>query len=262
MNLIKLKCENCGATLDANKDLEKIICNYCGSEVLIDDDATKLKRLEDVKLKARKDNHEQSLKERKEILEQKLKEKKINEELNSVDDFKKSEFSKILLVFFSFSVLLFFSDTGVLAKVLLFIQAGLFICSWLMGMKIIKEKTQGLRVILAIAAFILIVPIISTSNMKQYEKINWEYIILKEQLPKPNGTKGEIITNDDNTLCIYVKVKSEDKYREYIEACKKDGYTRDMKNETSSFEAVNEEGYKLDIDYDESDKEYRIYLKK
>ena len=89
MKLVKMKCENCGATLDVNKNLEKITCNYCGAEILIDDEATKVKRVEDAKLKARKDNHEQSLKERNDILEQEVKEKKVKEELNSVDNFKK-----------------------------------------------------------------------------------------------------------------------------------------------------------------------------
>ena len=65
MKLIKLKCEDCGATLDANKDLEKIICNYCGNEILIDDEATKIKRVEKAKLESRKLNHEQDMKEKK-----------------------------------------------------------------------------------------------------------------------------------------------------------------------------------------------------
>lgn len=67
MKLIKLKCTNCGAMLDANKDLDKIHCNYCGEQILIDDEATKLNRIEEVKLKTRKENHEQFIKEQKEI---------------------------------------------------------------------------------------------------------------------------------------------------------------------------------------------------
>ena len=61
MKLIKLKCENCGAMLEVNKDLDKINCNFCGQEILIDDAATEIRRVEDAKLQARKANHEQTL---------------------------------------------------------------------------------------------------------------------------------------------------------------------------------------------------------
>ena len=58
MNLIKLKCENCGAQLEVNSDLDKINCNFCGAEILISDEATELRRVESVKLESRKKNHE------------------------------------------------------------------------------------------------------------------------------------------------------------------------------------------------------------
>ena len=63
MKLITLKCPDCNARLEVNPDLEKIICNYCGAEIYIDDEATKLDRIENVKLKHRIKNHEQDIKE-------------------------------------------------------------------------------------------------------------------------------------------------------------------------------------------------------
>lgn len=101
MKTIKLKCEKCGAKLEVNSDLDKIQCNYCGNEILIDDEATTVKRVEDAKLKARKNNHEQDLKERQDNLEQQINEKKILEKANAKENFKKSKFSKVLLVFFA-----------------------------------------------------------------------------------------------------------------------------------------------------------------
>lgn len=264
MKLIKMKCENCGAQLEVNKDLDKIICNFCGAENLIDDDAAELRRVEDVKLQARKQNHEQSLKERQETLEQDLKEREILNKANAKEKFKKSKFSKVLLVFFAIAVLLFFTGSGFLVKALTLIQAVLFIGAWLMGMEIIKEPIKGLKIILAILAFVLIIPIVNTggdtTTKEKYENINWDYIILKEELPKPSGTKGKIITNSDEHLSMYISVKSEDEYREYIEQCKNLGYTVDEKNNTSSYEAKNEDGYKLRIWYSSSNKEYNISL--
>lgn len=262
MKLVKLKCENCGATLDANKNLEKITCNYCGAEILIDDEATKIKRVEDAKLKARKDNHEQALKERNDILEQEVKEKKVKEELNSVENFKNGKFSKVLLVFFAIAVLFFFVCTGFLAKFLTLVQAVAFISAWLMGMKILKEPFKGLKIILAILGFVLIIPIISSTGTTstESEKIVWEDIYMHEILPELNGKKGQILTNSDENLSIYIHKQSEEDYKDYIEKCKKKGFTIDLESDTSSYDAYNKEGYKLRIYYSEYSKEYNIDL--
>ncbi|MBR4178790.1 MAG: hypothetical protein IKR57_05550 [Bacilli bacterium] len=77
MKLIKLKCESCGAILEVNSELDKVTCIFCGNEQLIDDEATTLKRVEEAKLKARKENHEQTLKEKEDLLEQEIKRKRI-----------------------------------------------------------------------------------------------------------------------------------------------------------------------------------------
>lgn len=66
MDLVELKCKNCGSNLKFNPELDEIICNYCGAKIMIDDEATKLNRIENIKLKSRKVNHEQYMKELKE----------------------------------------------------------------------------------------------------------------------------------------------------------------------------------------------------
>ena len=38
MKLIDLTCSKCGATLQVNPDLKKCMCQYCGNEMLIDDE--------------------------------------------------------------------------------------------------------------------------------------------------------------------------------------------------------------------------------
>ena len=69
MNLVKLKCENCNAVLEVNSDLNEIVCNYCGSKILIDDEATKKERLSKVELNFRKQNHEQDIIEKRNTYE-------------------------------------------------------------------------------------------------------------------------------------------------------------------------------------------------
>ena len=49
-------------------------------------------------------------------------------------------------------------------------------------------------------------------------------------------------------------------YKDYVSACKDNGYTVDISNSSTSFSAKNEEGYSLYLYYDENDKEYSISL--
>ena len=42
MKLIDLRCSSCGAIMKANPELKKVICNYCGNEMLIDDESRKI----------------------------------------------------------------------------------------------------------------------------------------------------------------------------------------------------------------------------
>jgi len=264
MKLIKMKCESCGAILDVNKSLEKITCNYCGEEILIDDEATKVKRVEEAKLKARKDNHEQSLKERNDNLEQEVKEKKIKDELNSVENFKKGKFSKVLLVFFAIAVLFFFIGDGFLVKFLTLIQAGAFICAWLMGMKILKEPFKGLKIILAILGFILIVPIINTGGdtTSSYDekptKLDVSDVELIDYFPVPDKLYGVIDIDRKDMLSIEIYDITKKEYKAYVNKVIDAGYTIDLEYENwdDVYGAFNEEGYSIRIlfsDYDEDE---------
>ncbi|HAB66556.1 MAG TPA: hypothetical protein DCE23_04230 [Firmicutes bacterium] len=38
MKIVEIKCPNCKASLNVNKDLEKVNCNYCGAQFLVEDE--------------------------------------------------------------------------------------------------------------------------------------------------------------------------------------------------------------------------------
>lgn len=184
------------------------------------------------------------------------------EELNEVEKFKKGKFSKVLLFFFGISIITFFIGNGFILKVLSFIQAVLFIVSWLMGMQIIKEKFKDLKIILAIVAFVLIVPILGNIGSKnnEYENINWNSIVMKNVLPKPNGNKGRIYSNSEERLSMYIYNSSIDDFNKYLEECKQKGFTLESKTNNDSYDAFNKNGYKLRIYYSEYSKSYDITL--
>lgn len=147
MELRTLKCDKCGATLEINPKLDNINCSYCGSKILIEDEATTLKRIEEVKLQARQLNHEQALKEKKEL-----------EEAEKVQNFKKSKFSKVLLVFAIICGILTLLGGFKAYSIVALIQAILFLGAWLLGLEIIKQPIKNLYLYLAIAGFVLMIP--------------------------------------------------------------------------------------------------------
>lgn len=73
MNLIELKCKECGASLKANAELKKVSCNYCGVVFFIDDGTTAhvYKKIDEARIKEAETNGQIRLKE----LEMEAKEK-------------------------------------------------------------------------------------------------------------------------------------------------------------------------------------------
>ena len=256
MKLIKMKCENCGATLEVNKDLDKINCKFCGAEILIDDEAAELRRVEEVKLQARKQNHEQTIKEKKDL-----------EELNAVDNFKKGKLSKVLLIFAAICGIVTFSRGFSIAGVIALIQTALFIGSWLLGMEIIKQPNKKLYIILALVGFALIIPFFALGNkVNNYdystkcEKIELDDIYLKNQLFDIKNPIGEIHNNSKDGL--YMTLCSVDRktYESYTKDLDEKGYNIDVEDKTDTWLAYNKEGYKIYLNWDEDDKELNIDL--
>ncbi len=96
MKLIELKCNNCGANLKVNSELNEVYCNYCGNKMLIDDEATTIERVENAKIKSRKSKHEQDMREKIDNYEF---EKKVKE-----DAFRKKVRISIVLGVISFAL--------------------------------------------------------------------------------------------------------------------------------------------------------------
>lgn len=255
-------CANCGGQLEIDATQETIECPYCGtdysvSDLLNDSDAVKIEK---IKSKTQKDIEMGKLEHEKEKA-------KIQEEKDSVAAFKKSKFSKFLLICAIVSGLVTIVElsNGIsMAGIIALIQTVLYVSSWLMGRGIIKEKKPNLKNILAIISFVLIIPFFmffgGSSGVNHNEKIDWDSIVLSEQLPEPKSKKGKILTNSDESLSVYIAKSSESDYNDYISKCKEYGFTIDADNSMSSYEAYDDEGYKLRLYYTESSEEFHIDL--
>ena len=251
-------CSNCGGQIDVNTLEENVECPFCGTKYAVSDllNESDAVRIEKIKTNAQQKMEQEKLKNERE-------QSKNQAEQDEVTKFKKSAFSKILLILFAFAVIFFFIRPGFLTKGLLLVQAVLLIVSWLMGSKIIKAPVKGLHTILGIIAFVLIVPILSVGNgssSTKYEKIVWNDISMHDILPEPKSDKGRILTNDDDSLSMYICKSSKEDYSEYVENCKSKGFNEESTKNTNSYEAFNADGYKLSLRYYESDKEYNISL--
>lgn len=259
--MIKLKCENCGGELEVNCEQDKIFCNYCGAKVLIDDEASEIRRVENAKLEARKKNHEQSLKEKKEL-----------DEIEEIDKFKKGKLSKIVIIFailcllFAFTA---FNDGKIISGIIGILQVVCFSLSWIFGMQIIKEKFKGMYKILMITGFALIIPFLSLyggsssySSSTECDNIDWSNINLNEYLVEYDNPVGEQSINSDDSFVITLCNVNKEQYRNYLKKTKKFGYTIDSTEYGDNFSASSETGYNISLSWLEDDKELHIRLYK
>lgn len=260
-------CKSCGAKLNVDVSQVMAICDHCGNSVLISEllnesDAVKVQK---IKSQAYKD-----VEMRKQRLEaEKLKIASENEkqqaETTVVEKFKKSKFSKVLIAFTVISALMCavaFNNSRILAGLVALVQIALFGVSWLMGMQIIKEKKNGIRVLAAVVAFVLFIPYFNLSNAADNKgtPFEWNDIILSEMLPTPDSTVGEIHSNSQTELMLDVHSISEAQFNDYINACKEKGFTIEADLSEISFIAYNQDGYKLSLSFYESSSELSINI--
>jgi len=271
MKLIKIKCENCGSTLEFNEELDKITCNYCGTVNIIDDEATKLKRIEEAKLKARKDNHEQSMKEKEDILNQEIELQKKKEELEENNKFKNSKWPKriiILTIIFVLCTYAVFNEGKILTGIIGIAQIALFITGYLMGMHYIKEKFNKLHMLLIVLGLVLIIPFIATNNSatesnysnRYCKSIDWDDLHYNDILVKIPNIKGDIISNNDYGIYIKFCNISKNEYKKYKEDMINKGFNYDSTYDENDYRAYNLEGYYLHLNYDYDDEKLNIDL--
>lgn len=272
MKIVKMKCENCGAKLEVNKELDKISCNFCGSENLIDDEATELKRVEEVKLEARKQNHEQSLKEREDEFYQEVKLKKEKEELEYKEKFKKGILKKILIaliIIFILSAYSSFNDGKPLAGICAILMVATFLASYLAGMQVIKEKFRYMHVVIALVGLLLFIPFINLYNADVSHKntssiecdtIDWDDVYLSSNIIELNNKKGEISSNSKNRLDMTICDFNKEEFNDYKSKIINKGYDIEKEEDINEYIAFNNEGYKIITRWEKENKTLKIYL--
>ena len=178
---------------------------------------------------------------------------------------KLSLFGKLSTVGIAASVLLgiiAFLAGRIFAGIIAIVWLAIVVVALLMNKDVIKVPKTWIPILAVILSFILIVPYFSLFkiNIADYKKFNWNEVVLADMLPTPESPYGEIISNSESYLALYVNKVTEEQYNQYIESCKEKGFTIDTEKTGSFFYAYNEAGYKLSLSYYDYSSEMHISL--
>lgn len=250
-----MKCSKCGAELSEDTKF----CSYCGQKIeklttpppiVEETEIPPIPNKEPVIENSEKSDDPKSLAE-------KIKDKA------SGKWSKWSTYGKIttvaLVVFTLFCLVAFlFGKTA--AGIIAVLQIVLTVVAILMKRQIIKPPKNWLHIIALALAIVLLVPYVSLLKVDygDAEKFKWSDILLADVVPEPEALFGEIISNHDDYLSLYVYKTSIEDYNGYVEACKEKGFTVEADQSEQSYYAYEAGGYKLSLYYDESDSKMHI----
>lgn len=264
-NSSSIVCENCGGHLDIDGKQEIIECPFCNtkhslSELLRESDSVRAER---IRSQTERDLESARMQRTAEKL------RKAEEEA-AVVKFKKSKFSKVLMICAIISALvtvLEFSDGFSMAGLIALAQTGLYITAWLMGMHIIPEKIKNMRALIAVIAFVLIIPFFmffGNSNDSSYktepEKFPWSDIEMHEFLPEPEKTYGTISYNTKDALSMTLCEVEEKAFKSYRDDCIAAGYAIEAEESYMAYSAYQSDGYHVRMIFDKINEELTVYL--
>ena len=279
-NILSISCPNCGAQLNVNKQQEIVICQYCGTncsmaDLLRESDAV---RIEKIKSQAYKDIEMSKLQVEKEHIQQVMENENKMQEERKADMFKKGKLGKILIVSSIVCLLACFlafsgRNKQVLSGLVALVQCVLFFTAWLMGMRIIREKKNGIHILIAIIGFLLIIPYfyfyrtgtgtdsieyVNSDSSIEMTALEWPTSDIGKLIPTPQSNVGNVSWEHSDGFSIYVGETSRDDYDAYVKECVKRGFDVDYRKGNNYYYADNKDGFSLSLNYDNDVMHVRI----
>ena len=252
---IQIKCKACNGMMEMDADSNVLECPYCGSkEVIVDSEVVAAQKI--------KSQTEKEIEFKK--MEEEEKRIKSEEEKEMRDHFKKGKFSKFLIICAIISFLMCymqFSDRATLSGIIALIQGSLYTVAWLMGMQIVKSKKKYMYILLVVIGFVLIIPFMGATQMKEAKKYTWGNGGYYDVIPKPETDYGTLYDNDE-TFTLHAEKVSSDDYYSYVDECKDRGFTIEANEKGDEYIAFNKDGYKLKLNYAMTNEKMDIRLEK
>lgn len=263
---LSVVCSNCGGQIDVNTMDEKVQCPYCGTSYVVSE---LLNESDEVRIEKIKSNTQKQIEQEK--LKHEVEQNKSQEEKEEAEKFKKGKFSKVLILFAIFDVLMCatsFRDGKILAGILAGIMTAMIIAGYLMKSHIIKESKKGMGTIIAIVALILFVPFLglynaNNSNSSQKEKASQIDILsleLGSELPVPDKLYGRVSNDSKYILGIEIVDVTKQDYKNYVQKCTEKGFTIDAEDKNTIYNAYNEKGYNIIASFSDYSKEVTLNI--
>lgn len=98
------------------------------------------------------------------------------------------------------------------------------------------------------------------SSDNDSSEFNWSNMTLGSMLPTPESTLGKNLINTEDYLSIDILDVSLEEYQEYVNGCREKGFTVEVSEYDTYFDAKNADGYEIMLYYFESDEEMSIDL--
>lgn len=250
-----MKCSKCGAELSADTKF----CSYCGHK--IEEAMTPPPIVEEIEIPPIPNEEPVMENSKKSDVPKSLADKikdKASDKWSKLSTYGK--ITTVALIAFVLLCLVAFLFGKTAAGVIAVLQIALTVVAILMKKQIIKAPKSWLHIIALALAVVLIVPYGSLFKVDygDAEKFAWSDILLADVVPEPESLFGEVMSNHEDYLSLYVYKTSIEDYNDYVEACKEKGFTVEADQSEQSYYAYDAAGYKLSLYYDESDSKMHI----
>lgn len=143
-----------------------------------------------------------------------------------------------------------------------------------------KKKPKKGLIVLGVIVCLIIIATVSSNVKSKIEHTKFEKELAQEKeerrqtklewpsdsplaqmLPVPAAEHGIVNQDSSEYLSVEIYDISKEDYQTYVSGCKEKGFIVDYYSSDSSYRAENENGYRLNISYDEDENEYSISLK-
>lgn len=112
-----------------------------------------------------------------------------------------------------------------------------------------------------IALFLLIALLCLAFTGCSSNKYNWQDVVVRDRLPTPASSKGEIHLNSATELLLTVEGITSTDYADYVALCKQNGYVNEAKETSYSYSAFHTDGYNVMLTHNSSSNHLSITLK-